>query len=177
MTAEKGLPSIHTLSALRQRAARIQAKGKHEPTDETTTRLSGFASQSPTSSASWTRPWTWFSKTNASNCAGNESGGRSTAATIGAQFLDRCRSGRTEAGQPLSKYPPRSFDTVIDAFGLCSHEDPVLVLQEASRVCKPDGRILLLEHGRAHTGFFFDWLNTSLDRCAMLPMHVPVAGH
>jgi len=40
-----------------------------------------------------------------------------------------------------------SFDTVIDTFGLCSTGDPIAVLHEMQRVCKPDGRILLLEHG------------------------------
>lgn len=40
-----------------------------------------------------------------------------------------------------------SFDTVVDTFGLCSYDDPVLVLKEMKRVCKPDGLILLLEHG------------------------------
>ena len=33
------------------------------------------------------------------------------------------------------------------------------MLREASRVCKADGRILLMEHGRGH----YDWLNDYLD--------------
>jgi len=45
-------------------------------------------------------------------------------------------------------YPENSFDTVVDTFGLCSFDDPVRVLKELQRICKPDGKILLLEHGR-----------------------------
>jgi methyltransferase OMS1, mitochondrial len=47
--------------------------------------------------------------------------------------------------------PDNAFDTVIDTFGLCSYNDPVLVLKELARLCKPNGKILLLEHGRSHT--------------------------
>ncbi|KAL3799422.1 hypothetical protein HJC23_013877 [Cyclotella cryptica] len=49
----------------------------------------------------------------------------------------------------LKKFPDNSFDTVVDTFGLCSFDDPVAVLKELQRVCKPDGKILLLEHGRS----------------------------
>lgn len=52
-----------------------------------------------------------------------------------------------------------SYDTVIDTFGLCSHSNPVEALQEVARVCKPGGKILLLEHGRSSYG----WLNRLLD--------------
>ena len=48
----------------------------------------------------------------------------------------------------LSKYTDGSFATVVDTFGLCSFNDPVAVLKELQRVCKDDGKILLLEHGR-----------------------------
>lgn len=40
------------------------------------------------------------------------------------------------------------FDFVVDTFGLCSFNDPVNVLREMARVAKPDGKILLLEHGK-----------------------------
>lgn len=49
----------------------------------------------------------------------------------------------------LVQFPDNSFDTVVDTFGLCSFDDPIAVLRELQRVCKPDGKILLLEHGRS----------------------------
>jgi len=48
-------------------------------------------------------------------------------------------------------FEDNSFDTIVDSFGLCSFDDPVKVLIELQRVCKPDGKILLLEHGRSKT--------------------------
>mmetsp|Transcript_89153 Transcript_89153/g.181863 ORF Transcript_89153/g.181863 Transcript_89153/m.181863 type:complete len:268 (-) Transcript_89153:1199-2002(-) len=51
----------------------------------------------------------------------------------------------------LGDFPDQCFDTVVDTFGLCSYDDPVAVLKEMKRVCKPDGKILLLEHGRSKT--------------------------
>eukprot|EP00798_Chlamydomonas_sp_ICE-L_P023669 gene23669-9204_t len=65
----------------------------------------------------------------------------------------------SEGGLLLSRFPERSFDTIVDTFGLCSHDNPVQVLREVSRVCKKDGTIILLEHGRAH----YNWLNKKLD--------------
>jgi len=51
----------------------------------------------------------------------------------------------------LSNYKDNSFETVVDTFGLCSFDDPVKVLNEMQRICKDDGKILLLEHGRSKT--------------------------
>ncbi|KAI0238595.1 hypothetical protein L0F63_005917 [Massospora cicadina] len=53
----------------------------------------------------------------------------------------------------LAIFNDDSFDTVVDTFGLCSYQDPVRVLLEMQRVCKPDGRIVLLQHGRADYAF------------------------
>jgi methyltransferase OMS1, mitochondrial len=61
--------------------------------------------------------------------------------------------------------PDDSFDTVVDTYGLCSFDDPVAAVREMARVCKPGGRILLLEHGRST---FHTWINTYiLDQSAI----------
>ena len=41
-----------------------------------------------------------------------------------------------------------------------SFEDPKRALTEMQRVCRPNGSILLLEHGRS----YYDWLNKILDK-------------
>uniref|UniRef100_A0A7S0WZR0 Methyltransferase type 11 domain-containing protein n=1 Tax=Chlamydomonas leiostraca TaxID=1034604 RepID=A0A7S0WZR0_9CHLO len=67
-------------------------------------------------------------------------------------FKQRCACGKSEDGLPLQRFAPGSFDTVVDAFGLCSHDDPVAVLKQAARLVKPEGRIILMEHGQASWG-------------------------
>jgi len=46
-----------------------------------------------------------------------------------------------------------SFDTVTSSLSTCTFPDPVTVLKEMKRVCRPDGQILLLEHGRSSLGW------------------------
>jgi ubiquinone/menaquinone biosynthesis C-methylase UbiE len=46
-------------------------------------------------------------------------------------------------------FPDHAFDTVISALATCSYLNPIAALHEMKRVCKPDGRLLLLEHGRS----------------------------
>jgi len=45
-------------------------------------------------------------------------------------------------------FTDESFDTVVDAFGLCSYHDPARALREMQRVCRREGRVVLLEHGQ-----------------------------
>jgi ubiquinone/menaquinone biosynthesis C-methylase UbiE len=64
-------------------------------------------------------------------------------------------------------FPDHNFDTVFAAFVFCSVPDPVIGLRELRRVCKPEGKLLLLEHmrpGNAALGFFFDALNPMIVR-------------
>lgn len=49
-------------------------------------------------------------------------------------------------------FPDNHFDTVITALSTCTIPDPVAALREMGRVCKSDGQLLLLEHGRSRLG-------------------------
>lgn len=60
---------------------------------------------------------------------------------------------------------PEGFDTVVQTMGVCSTGDPVGVLKNLGLMCKPEGRILLLEHGQGK----YDWMNRMLDEIA--PVH------
>ncbi len=51
------------------------------------------------------------------------------------------------------EFPDGSFDTVVSALSTCTFPNPVKALDEIKRVCRPNGLILLLEHG--HSNFPF----------------------
>jgi len=58
--------------------------------------------------------------------------------------------------------PENYFDTVFATFVFCSVPDPVAGLKELRRVCRPGGRLILLEHMRPENvilGHIFDLLN------------------
>jgi ubiquinone/menaquinone biosynthesis C-methylase UbiE len=56
----------------------------------------------------------------------------------------------------------KRFDTVVSSLSTCTFPNPVAVLQELARVCRTDGKILLLEHGCSDR----DWLGRWQDRHA-----------
>jgi ubiquinone/menaquinone biosynthesis C-methylase UbiE len=64
-------------------------------------------------------------------------------------------------------FPDNYFDSIFATFVFCSVGDPVRGLQELSRVCKPNGRLCLIEHVRPDNlilGLFFDLLNPVIVR-------------
>ncbi|WP_196599107.1 class I SAM-dependent methyltransferase [Pectinatus frisingensis] len=65
-------------------------------------------------------------------------------------------------------FPDNSFDTVLATCVFCSVPNPVKGLEEARRVCKPDGRIILLEHVRSENFF----LGRLMDMLNPLSLHL-----
>jgi ubiquinone/menaquinone biosynthesis C-methylase UbiE len=63
-------------------------------------------------------------------------------------------------------FPDRSFDTVVDSLSLCTFPDPLIALKEMARVCRSEGRILLLEHGRSDSEWLGRWQDRRADKHA-----------
>lgn len=57
-------------------------------------------------------------------------------------------------------FPDRTFDTVVSSLTVCTFPDPASALRQMARVCKPEGKVLLVEHGRSDR----DWLGRWQDR-------------
>lgn len=99
------------------------------------------------------------------------SGIRVTGIDLSPRMLERARKRAAAIGLDVDlkemdaqdlQFPDNSFDTVFATFVFCSVPNPVLGLKELHRVCKPDGRLILLEHmrpGNALLGLLFDVLN------------------
>jgi ubiquinone/menaquinone biosynthesis C-methylase UbiE len=81
-----------------------------------------------------------------------------TATDLSPAMLDQARARSGFTGRPITfreleattlPFPDASFDTVTISLTLCTVPEPERTLREMSRVCRPDGRIVLLEHVRA----------------------------
>lgn len=60
------------------------------------------------------------------------------------------------------KFPDNTFDTIFTTCVYCSVPDPVKGLKEMRRVCKPNGKIIMIEHVRSEKwllGAVMDILN------------------
>lgn len=50
-----------------------------------------------------------------------------------------------------------AFDTVVTSLSTCTFADPAAAVREMARVCRPGGRILMLEHGRSDRARLARW--------------------
>jgi ubiquinone/menaquinone biosynthesis C-methylase UbiE len=84
-----------------------------------------------------------------------------TAVDLSPGMVDIARHKAEDLGLPLDllimdaqqlDFADGSFDVVVSALSTCTFPDPVAALREMSRVVRPGGRILLLEHGRSSWG-------------------------
>jgi ubiquinone/menaquinone biosynthesis C-methylase UbiE len=63
-----------------------------------------------------------------------------------------------------------SFDTVTTSLTLCTVPDPARALREMARVCRPEGRVVILEHVRARNPIL-----AAMQR-ALTPLQVRMLG-
>jgi ubiquinone/menaquinone biosynthesis C-methylase UbiE len=63
-------------------------------------------------------------------------------------------------------FSDESFDTVVSSLSTCTFPDPVAALTEMARVCRPEGKVLLLEHGRSDREWLGRWQDRHADRFA-----------
>lgn len=58
------------------------------------------------------------------------------------------------------------FDTVVSSLSTCTFPKPVVALEAMARVCRPEGRVLLLEHGRSDREWLGRWQDRHADQFA-----------
>jgi len=62
------------------------------------------------------------------------------------------------------------FDTVASSLSTCTFPNPIAVLENMARVCRTEGRVLLLEHGRSDCERLGRWQDRTLEnlRCRLV---------
>ncbi len=92
-----------------------------------------------------------------------------TAVDLSPRMLEVARANAAKHGLNVNlavmdaerlEFPDGSFDTVVSTLSTCTFPNPVKALQEIKRVCRPNGLILLLEHGHSN----LPWLANFQDR-------------
>lgn len=86
-----------------------------------------------------------------------------TAIDFSGEMLKYAESAAKEANVEASfiqanleniNFPKHSFDCIVSTMTLCSYTKPVHILNQMNHWCKPNGQILMLEHGLSSNRFF-----------------------
>ena len=64
-------------------------------------------------------------------------------------------------------FSDKSFDTVVSSLTSCTFPNPVAALREMARVCRTEGRVLLLEHGRSNREWLGRWQDRHAEKFAL----------
>ena len=84
--------------------------------------------------------------------------GRAVGVDLSGGMLGQARLRAAALGRPVAiaqadaqrlPFPDASFDTVAVSLALCTIPEPAVALREVARVCRPEGRVVLLEHVRS----------------------------
>lgn len=95
---------------------------------------------------------------------------RITAIDYSPAMLDQARKKAARLGRAVDfqvmdaeqlAFPDEQFNTVVTTLSGCTFPHPEKVYREMARVCKQNGRILLIEHGRS-TASWLGWLQDRL---------------
>lgn len=70
----------------------------------------------------------------------------------------------------LLEFEENQFDTIVSTLSFCGYEKPLQTFENISKWCKPEGQILLLEHGIS-SNFLFSKLQQIMN-----PLFVRMAG-
>jgi ubiquinone/menaquinone biosynthesis C-methylase UbiE len=89
-----------------------------------------------------------------------------TAVDLSAQMLDVARRRANSLGLNVEfaladaevlPFSDKTFDTVVSSLTTCTFPNPVVALKEMARVCRTNGRIFLLDHGRSDRKWLARW--------------------
>lgn len=78
------------------------------------------------------------------------------------EVIDKANVTLLEMDAQKLTFKDNSFDTVVSSCVFCAVPDPILGMAEMQRVCKPNGKIIMVEHVRSDKkvkGKIMDWLN------------------
>ncbi len=59
------------------------------------------------------------------------------------------------------------FDTVASSLSTCTFPNPIAALENIARVCRTEGRVLLLEHGRSDCERLGRWQDRHAEKFAL----------